>query len=214
MLFMSNLVIYVKSCYSCQIMSFASNHQIMPFMLNHAIHVKSCDSCHHSWHSCRHSCHHSSLLVIKSVIRGIFNKDWLDGSKNAFKAFGWQFCKKSSAPHSGLDKYSIKRRKEVLMRFCKPGVCCDGITVGLDRCGRCSPHSNAPYIGYNHARTSLRESCLCVRVEETTKCLEGGTKIMSSSSFSHKLLSAYSPPWLVSRNTLSNYNLADSLSSC
>jgi hypothetical protein len=42
---MSNHVIHVKSCHSCQIMSFMSNHvihvkscQIMSFMSNHAIH--------------------------------------------------------------------------------------------------------------------------------------------------------------------------------
>jgi hypothetical protein len=44
-----------KSCHSCQIMSFMSNHvilaisshtsQIMSFMSNHVIHVKSCHSC-------------------------------------------------------------------------------------------------------------------------------------------------------------------------
>jgi hypothetical protein len=55
MSFMSNHVIQVKSCRSCQIMSFMSNHvlhvkschscQIMSFMSNHVIHVKSCRSC-------------------------------------------------------------------------------------------------------------------------------------------------------------------------
>jgi hypothetical protein len=50
-------VFHVKSCNSCQIMSFMSNHiihvkschscQIMPIMSNHVIHVKSCDVlCH------------------------------------------------------------------------------------------------------------------------------------------------------------------------
>jgi hypothetical protein len=52
---MSNYVIYVKSCHSCQIMSFMSNHvirvkschscQIMSLMSNHVIHIKSCHSC-------------------------------------------------------------------------------------------------------------------------------------------------------------------------
>jgi hypothetical protein len=52
-------VINVKSCHSCQIMSFMPNHvihvkschscQIMSFMSNHVIHVKSChSSCHGS----------------------------------------------------------------------------------------------------------------------------------------------------------------------
>jgi alpha-galactosidase/6-phospho-beta-glucosidase family protein len=49
---LSNQVICVKSCHSCQIMSFMSNHvihvkschscQIMSFMSNHFIYVKSC----------------------------------------------------------------------------------------------------------------------------------------------------------------------------
>jgi hypothetical protein len=51
----SNHVIRVKSCHSCQIMSFMSNHVIhvktchscqnMSFMSNLVIHVKSCHSC-------------------------------------------------------------------------------------------------------------------------------------------------------------------------
>jgi hypothetical protein len=58
MSFISNHVIHIKSCHSCQIMSFMSNYiiyviyvkscqscQIMSFMSNHVIHVKSCHSC-------------------------------------------------------------------------------------------------------------------------------------------------------------------------
>jgi hypothetical protein len=58
---MSNPVIHVKSCHSCQIMSLMSNH---------VVHVKSCHSCCHSCHPLCHSC----LLVIKYVIIGILYK--------------------------------------------------------------------------------------------------------------------------------------------
>jgi hypothetical protein len=61
----SNHFIHVKSCHSCQIMSFMSNHvihvkschscQIMSFMSNHVIHVKSCPSCHGSLDFTRNS---------------------------------------------------------------------------------------------------------------------------------------------------------------
>jgi hypothetical protein len=87
---MSNLVIHVKSCDSCQIILFMSNHvfpikschsyQIMSFMSNHVIHVKSCHSC--------------------QIVSFMSNKVGVVGSKSAFKAFGGQLCCRPKAKRS------------------------------------------------------------------------------------------------------------------
>jgi hypothetical protein len=95
---MSNHVIHVKSCYSCQIVFFMSNHavhvkscsscQIMQFMSNHVIHVNLCHSCQimsfkKPFRSFMLSFMSfmlpfmsfiSSFMFIKCVIEGIFNK--------------------------------------------------------------------------------------------------------------------------------------------
>jgi hypothetical protein len=78
-------------------------------MSNHVIHVKSCHSCHHSCLSCCHSCHTccyschscqvSCSLVIKCVIKGIFNK------------VGWVGCQKVLSRPSA-DSFAVGRRQK------------------------------------------------------------------------------------------------------
>jgi hypothetical protein len=78
MSFMSNHIIHVKSCHSCQIMSFMSNHvihlkscqscQIMSFMSNHVIHVKTCYSCHIMLFISNHVIDHKSCLHLRTKI--------------------------------------------------------------------------------------------------------------------------------------------------
>jgi hypothetical protein len=110
---MSNHVIHVKSCYSCQIMLFLLNRV---FMSNHAVHVKSCHSCQFMPFMSNHVIQetnqviqvvihviHVAIHVIHIIIhvhqmcyRRHFQKSRVGGwggvSKSAFKAFGRQLC--------------------------------------------------------------------------------------------------------------------------
>jgi hypothetical protein len=67
---MTNHVVDVKSCHSCQIVLFC---QIKSFVSNHVIHVKSCHSCQIMSFMSNHvilvkSCHSYQIMSIMSVI--------------------------------------------------------------------------------------------------------------------------------------------------
>jgi hypothetical protein len=116
MLFMSNLVIHVKSCYSCQILSFISQFMSLIFNKKNDAQLSHCHAVAVTLSNMSNfvfvSSHVSwvSLCTVGCLIGPYFNKvrcGGVGGSKGAFEAFGGQLCCRPKAKTMIKSKYKL-----------------------------------------------------------------------------------------------------------